>query len=130
MKDKQNKKIDTIAGYIFYMSIFLLIIVNFTPLALRAKQIIMPIAITLFGLSIVIFLFSAFGELRVKDFEYFRAVLIGILGGLTVWFLSTIDFSFPDGIMLGINDILIKLGFGIMILLIGCKFVRQKDNEK
>lgn len=122
----KNKLMNKIASYVFYISILLLMLVNFIPLKLKMKQIIAPIAITLFGLSLVIVLFSGFLDLKLKDFEYFRNVLIGIFGGLTVWFFSTIDFSFPNGVMLGINDILIKLGFGVIVLIIGYKFIGRK----
>jgi ABC-type uncharacterized transport system permease subunit len=126
----KHKLIDKIASYIFYFSILLLIIVNFIPFEIKIKQIIAPVAITLFGLSLVIVLLRGFFDLKLRDFDYFRNVLIGIFGGLTVWFFSTIDFSFPNGIMLGINDILVKLGFGMMILLIGYKIVGRKKDEK
>ncbi len=117
----KNRLIDSIAGYIFYTSILLLMIINFTSLELKIKQIISPIAITLFGLSMSLILFSGFLDLKIKDFEYFRSILIGIFGGLTVWLFSTINFKFPNGIILGINNVLLKLGFGIMVLLIGYK---------
>ena len=122
----KNKTIDRIARYIFYSSILLLIIVNFVPFDLKVNQIIAPIAITLFGISLLLVILSSFWDFKIKDYDYFRNVLIGIFGGLTVWFLSTIDFSFPNGTMLGINDILLKLGFGIIVLVIGYKLVGRK----
>ncbi len=125
----RTKSIDKIARYIFYISILLLVLVNFVPFELKIKQIISPIAITLFGLSLVTILISGFLDLKLKDFDYFRTVLIGIFGGLTVWFLSTIDFSFSKGIRFGINDILIKLGFGIIVLVMGYKIVGRKNNK-
>jgi fluoride ion exporter CrcB/FEX len=126
----EHESIYKIAKYVLYVSFILLIIVSFVPFELNIKKIIAPIGITLFGVSGLIAILSHFWKFKLEDYDYFRSILIGIFGGLTVWFFSTIDFSFPNGIMLGINDIVIKLVFGILILVIGYKFLRRKNDPK
>lgn len=123
----KNKLIDKIASIVFWISSLLLLIVSFVPLERKIKYVISPIALILWGISLLIVVSSGFWDLKIKDYDYFRNVLIGIFGGLTVWFLSKIDLSFPNGIMVGINDILIRLIFGVMVLVIGYKLVGRKE---
>jgi len=129
MNKKQTKErmIDKIAKMIFWVSLPLLVIIGLVPLKNEIRYIISPIMITLWGISLVMIILSGFWDFKIKDYDYFRNVLIGIFGGLTVWFFSTIDFSFSNGIMLGINNILIKLGFGVLILVLGYKLLRKNN---
>ncbi len=123
----KNRLIDKIGVNLFWIGLLLMTTVSFVPLKQEIKYIIAPIAVTLWGLSLVILIFSSFWKFKIKDYDYFRNVLIGIFGGLTVWFFSTIDFSFPNGIMLGINGILVKLGYGMIVLVIGYKLLERKE---
>ena len=124
------KDILTISRISFLASTFLMILIAFAGLSLGIKQILAPIAITLFGFFLVTFLFSMFINLKNEDSDYFRNVIIGIAGGLAVWFFSGINFSFPNGILLGLNDMIIKLAISFMVLYLGYLVCKKKEVKK
>ena len=120
MKEKTIK----FAVNTFWTAIFLMIVIIFVPL--KIKYILSPISITLFGLSLVVLILNHLEKLKIKDSDYFRNVLIGVISGLSVWILTTTDFTFSKGFWLGINDILSKVGLGAVVLIIGYKFIGGK----
>ncbi len=82
-------------------------------------------SITSFGVFLVTMLFNSFLSLKHIDIDYFRNVMIGISGGLAVWIFSGVDLAFEDG-WLSINSLIVRLGFALMIILIGYSVCKKK----
>jgi len=114
----------------FIISIILMSLITFNVVKLSTKQFLAPIAITFFGLSMVLFLLFIIFNLKNIDFEYFRNVMIGIAGGLAVWVFSTINLNPSDGLLIGLNKIMVKVGISLMILYFGYVICRKKKETK
>jgi len=119
-----------IARFFFFSSTFVMLIINFVKFDLAIKQILAPIMLLLFGLSLFIILFLQISNLREIDFEYFRNIMIGIAGGLAVWFASTIRWDLiNDDPILGVSYLIGKIGISFVIIYLGFLICRRK-NEK
>ena len=114
---------------IFFFASMAIMFYLIFPINITIKQFLAPIAITFFGISIISLVVYSFLGLKLKAPKYFENVMIGVAGGLSVWVFSTIDFSFKNGFLLGINDILTKVGFSLLIILIGYSIVKKSHKS-
>lgn len=113
----------------FFASLILMIFVSLAPVEISIKQFFAPIGLTLFGISIISLVVYSFLGLKLEAPKYFENVMIGVAGGLAVWVFSTINLSFEEGFWLGINDILIKFGFSLFIILLGYKIIKKSRKK-
>lgn len=81
---------------------------------------------TSMGVGLVFLLLDRFLSIKDFDLSYFKNIMIGVSGGLAVWVLSEIDFSFKEGFWLTVNWFLVRLGFAIMVILIGYGICKKK----
>jgi len=97
-------------------------------LGINPPTLVIYISITTLGIVLVSVLLERLFCLRDIDLDYFKNIMVGISGGIAVWLLTEIDFTFKDGFLLTINGALIKIGFSLVILLIG--YGIYKNNSK
>ena len=84
------------------------------------------ISATSIGIGLVFLLLNRFLSLKDSDLDYFKNIMIGVSGGLAVWVLSEIDFTFKEGFWLTVNGLLVRAGFAIVIILIGYSICKKK----
>lgn len=117
-----------ISRVLFFLSTIFMLGINFIDFDLTIKQILAPIMLFLFGLSLFILLFLQVHELKEKDYDYFRNIMIGIAGGLAVWFASTIRWDLiSEQPLLGINYLISRFGISLVIIYIGFLICRKKE---
>ncbi len=85
------------------------------------------ITISSLGVGLVSLLLNSFLSMKDYDLDYFKNIMIGISGGLAVWVFSEIDLSFKEGFWLTINEFMIRVGFSLMIILIGYSLYKKKN---
>lgn len=120
-----------IARILFFLSTIFMIGINFINFELAIKQILAPIMLFLFGLSLFILLFLQVHQLKEKDYEYFRNIMIGIAGGLAVWFASTIRWDLiSEQPLLGLNYLIGRIGICLAIIYVGFLTCRKKGEKE
>lgn len=110
---------------LFFTSVLILMFYTYF-LDAKPPVFIIYITLTSMGVGLVTLLLDDFLSIKALDLDYFKNIMIGISGGLAVWVLSETDFSFKEGFWLTINGFLIRLGFSIMIILIGYSICKKK----
>lgn len=130
-KDKLFKNVIGYSLAFFFLGMLSSIFFRYI-LGQQPPTIFFYISITSLGIFLISLLINAFWGIKSIDVDYFRNVMIGVAGGLAVWVFSGADFTFKNGFWLSINQFLIRMGFAIMILLIGysiCKKKKLKRNK-
>lgn len=86
-----------------------------------AHPFVFYIAASSAGLFTIIWLVKGYLlPLRTLDLEYFRNIVIGIIGGIVVWILSTTSKAgFEADFWLSLNELFVKIGIAIFVILIG-----------
>lgn len=103
-------------------------VITFIPVSILYKQILAPIAITLFGLSTFFFLVYLVGNLKQVNYEYFKSIMVGISGGLAVWISTTINLNLiHQDLLLGLNEIMSKIVISLGIIIVGYLFYRKGE---
>ncbi len=126
IKKQTFEKIITWSVKIFILSVLVLMFYKYF-LDVKPPIIVIGITMTSIGVFLITLLLDRFLSLKDSDLDYFRNIMIGISGGLAVWILSATDFSFKDGFWLTMNGFLIRVGFAIMVILIGYSVCKKKN---
>ena len=125
IKKQIFEKIITWSIAIFISSVLVLMFYKYF-LDVKPPIIVIGITITSIGVFLITLLLDRFLSLKDSDSDYFKNIMIGISGGLAVWVLSETDFSFKEGFWLTMNGFAIRVGFAIMVILIGYKICKKK----
>lgn len=117
---------------LIFLSIFFLggILLMFYKYLLNAKPhpLIFYITVTASGLFVLIYIIIYYlMPLKKLDLNYFRNIIIGIIGGIAVWILSSTTYAaFKEDFWLSLNNLIIKVGMAIFIILIGYIVCKKK----
>lgn len=77
------------------------------------------VSMTCIGLELSLICLGFVTNIKKVDFEYFRMVMIGIVGGLVVWILTGLNLSSKGDFWISLNNVIIRGLISLSIIVIG-----------
>jgi len=94
-----------------------------------AITVLFPILLVIFGVFIILGVIGFVLDIREKDFDYFKRVISGIVGGFVVFLLTKINFSSLKEIWSSLVSSFQLIIIALITILIGYFIQKTKNNS-